>query len=81
MPFEPYGRVKVDKCGDCIRIDNITGMVRIDGYAVFKVRSSPDGELYLQFADDNKFRSNGRGTRFIEIPMNVLVERIKASCL
>jgi hypothetical protein len=81
MPIEIYGKVKVDSCGECIRIDNITGMVRVDGVPVFKIRTSDNGEIYLQFADLNKIRSDGRGTRFIEVPIEVLIEKIKESCL
>jgi epoxyqueuosine reductase QueG len=81
MPTEAYRKVKVDSCGECIKIDPITGMVRIDGYATFKVRTSITGEIYLQFADDNKFRSSGRGTRFVEVKLDTLIDKIKESCL
>lgn len=76
MPIELFGAAKVDSNGETITINNVTGLVRIAGMPVFKIKSASSGEIYLQFADCDKSRSAVRGTRFIEIPLEVLFDKL-----
>jgi hypothetical protein len=79
MPIEPFSAAKVDNQGDTISINNISGMVRVGGMPVFKIKSATNGAVYLQFYDCDKARSAARGTRFIEIPVSVLFEKLVKS--
>jgi hypothetical protein len=77
MPTD--NKVKVDQNGVCIYINNISGLVRIDGVPVFKIKAAQTGEIVLQFSDLDKYRSIARGTRYIEVPLEMLIDKIKAS--
>jgi len=64
----------VDPDGRTIKIaeDNL---VRVDGIGVFRgIRR--DGVLYLQFVDTDRYRAKCRGSRFVEVPLHILVEKI-----
>lgn len=65
----------LDNKGDCVTIDQISGLVYMDGVPVFKVLRNSAG-LYLQFKDGNKLRNRFRGTAFIEVPWEVIVSKI-----
>ena len=65
-----------DKNATCISVDRMTGIVRVDGFPVFRLLAMDDG-VYVQFQDGNKLRSHYRGDRFIEIPLDVLVQRLE----
>lgn len=71
---------KIDQTGDCIKIDMASGLVRIDGVPVFKVISAAGTDIRLQFVDGDRLRSEGRGTRYIEIPLTILIEKITILC-
>jgi hypothetical protein len=70
----------IDKCGASISVNIMTGLVRIDGMPVFRVISSNDGSIRIQFADNDRMKSRARGTRFIEIPADVLFDKLLKSC-
>jgi len=64
----------VDLDGHTVKIaDN--NMVRVDGIGVFRVRRR-DGVLYIQFMDTDRYRAQCRGTKFVEIPLDILIEKI-----
>jgi hypothetical protein len=46
---------------------------------VFKIKAASNGDIYLQFYDCDKARSAARGTRFIEVPVSVLFEKLVKS--
>lgn len=69
--------IKSDQDGACIRVDAMTGLVRIDGVPVFKARIASSGEIILQITDPNKFRVEGRGARYIEVSLSSLVSKIR----
>ena len=64
----------INKPHELIRITD-DGLVRVDGIGVFR-RIERDGVLYLQFADYDRMRITCRGSRYVEIPLSVLVEKI-----
>lgn len=70
---------KVDSNGDCVAVDQITGLVRIDSVPVFKVMSTNNG-IYLQFYDGDKMRSEFRGSAYIEVPLTLLIETLEQFC-
>jgi len=64
----------INKSHELIKITD-DGLVRVDGIGAFR-RIERDGVLYLQFADYDRLRIKCRGSKFVEIPLNVLVEQI-----
>lgn len=70
---------KIDPDGECVAVDQITGLVRVDNVPVFKVMTTNHG-IYLQFYDGDKMRSEYRGSQYIEVPLDLLVETIKGAC-
>lgn len=73
LPLEPVQ----DNSAKCISIDPVSGLVRVDGIPMFKVIDGKDG-IKLQFKDGDKLRSKYRGTQYIEVPLEALVNKIKA---
>ena len=71
---------KIDTNGECVVVDQITGLVRVDSVPVFKVMSTNNG-IYLQFYDGDKMRSEFRGSQYIEVPLTLLIETIKQACI
>jgi hypothetical protein len=69
------GMPLLDKTGRCVEIDVSNGMVKVDGFPVFRLISTANGAI-LQFADSSKYRSRSRGTRYIEIPASVLFKKL-----
>lgn len=65
---------KIDADGKTVKIteDNI---VRIDGIGVFRCIQR-DGVPYLQFMDTDRYRAKCRGSRFVAIPLHILVEKL-----
>jgi hypothetical protein len=51
------------------------GLVKVDGISAFR-RIDRDGETYIQFCDHDRMRSKCRGTRFVEVPLTVLMNAI-----
>lgn len=64
----------VDSTGKSIKT-NIDGLIRIDGITAFR-RVERDGVIYLQFCDHDRMRSQCRGTKFVEVPLDVLIAAI-----
>jgi len=79
MHISKDGKPVLDRVGECVSIDPASGLVRIDGFPVFKVVVRSDG-IFVQFADNDRMRSNYRGTRFIEVPLECIVDRIRSAC-
>ena len=49
------------------------GLIRIDGFSAFR-KIVRGGIIYVQFCDRDRMRSQCRGTKFIEVPLALLVE-------
>lgn len=64
----------IDTDGKTVRITE-DNLVRIDGIGVFR-RVQREGVLYLQFMDTDRYRAKCRGSKFVEIPLQILVEII-----
>lgn len=73
-----FGPPMLDEKGCCISFDPLTGLVRVDGIPVFALITGNAGMLLLQFYDGDKLRSKHRRTRKIEIPLQVVVDKLKA---
>lgn len=67
---------KIDQSGECFTIDPASGLCRIDGIPVFKIITIQGQMPRLQFLDDDRMRSKYRATRFVEIPIDVLFDKI-----
>lgn len=65
---------KIDPEGNTLKILE-DGLVKIDQVTAFR-KVERDGVIYLQFCDHDRMRSNCRGSRFIEIPLSVIVEKM-----
>ncbi len=65
----------VDETGKRVRVLP-DGLVKLDGIAILR-RVERDGKLYLQFCDSDRMRSQLRKTRYVEIPIGVLVDLIE----
>ena len=61
----------IDEAGNTIKIGE-DNLVRVDGIGVFR-RIQRDGVLYLQFMDTDRYRAKCRGSKFVEIPLHILV--------
>lgn len=64
----------VDEAGKTIKIGE-DNLVRVDGIGVFR-RIQREGVLYLQFMDTDRYRAKCRGSKFVEIPLHILVAMI-----
>lgn len=62
--------VMIDHSGSMIYVSD-DGLARIDGIPMFR-RVIRDGVVFIQFADNDRMRAKCRGTRFIEVPLDVL---------
>lgn len=60
--------------GDCVRITD-DGLVKLDGITSFRIVVR-EGITYFQVCDHDRMRSNCRGTRYVEVPLEVLVKRL-----
>lgn len=67
----------VDQNGNSIKIE-VDGLVRVDGIGAFR-RVEHNERVYLQFCDHDRMRIKCRGTKFVEIPLDVLVEIVKGT--
>ena len=52
------------------------GLVKIDGITSFR-KISRDGVIYIQFCDHDRMRSKCRGTRFVEVPLDILFKKLE----
>lgn len=66
----------IDKTGEKIKISD-EDVFRLDGLTIFR-KVVRDGVIYLQFKDHDKMRSKCRGTYYMEIPLDILVEKLRA---
>lgn len=64
----------IDLDGKTVKIGD-DDLVRVDGIGVFR-RIQREGVLYLQFMDTDRYRAKCRGSKFVEIPLQILVEKI-----
>lgn len=67
---------KVDNSGECIKVDPVSGMVRVDGIIVCRVVVIPGDGVRLQFFDGNRQRSARRGANLVEVPISTFAERV-----
>ena len=61
----------IDEAGKTVKIGD-DNLVRIDGIGVFR-RIQREGVLYLQFMDTDRYRAKCRGSKFVEIPLHILI--------
>lgn len=61
----------IDADGKTVKITE-DNLVRIDGIGVFR-RVQREGVLYLQFIDTDRYRAKCRGSKFVEIPLDILI--------
>lgn len=64
----------LDPTGKTVKIGE-DNLVRIDGIGVFR-RVERDGVVCLQFMDTDRYRAKCRGSKFIEVPLHILVSII-----
>ena len=64
----------LDLTGNTIKITE-KGLIRVDGIGVFR-RVERAGVIYIEFSDHDRMRSQCRGTKFVEVPLNVLMEKL-----
>jgi len=55
---------------------NEQGLIRVDGVAVFRVEVV-NGVIFVEIIDRDKMRAQCRGAKFVQIPLDDLVARIK----
>ena len=51
------------------------GLVRVDGITVFR-KVERDGIIFIQFCDRDRMRAQCRGSKYVEIPLDVLIGKI-----
>lgn len=61
----------LDTTGEMIKTTD-TGLIRIDGITVFR-KVVREGIIYIEFCDNDRMRTKCRGTRFVEVPLSVLL--------
>ena len=64
----------LDPSGKTISI-NLEGMVRVDGIIAFRIVTRKN-KVCIQFCDQDRLRSSCRGTRYVEIPLDTLANRL-----
>lgn len=64
----------IDTSGKTVKIGE-DNLVRIDGIGVFR-RILREGVLYLQFMDTDRYRAKCRGSKYVEIPLHILFEKL-----
>lgn len=65
----------IDRKGSLVKIYP-DGLVKLDGVAIFR-KVNRDGILYLQFIDHDRMRIQCRGSKYVEIPVAVLVDKVE----
>ena len=61
----------LDTTGETIKTTD-NGLVRIDGITVFR-KVVREGIIYIEFCDNDRMRTKCRGSRFVEVPLSVLL--------
>lgn len=64
----------LDHTAATVTVDD-EGLVRVSGAVMFR-RVVRDGELWLQFYDRDRMRSQARGSRLIEVEFDALMARL-----
>ncbi len=64
----------LDPQGEMISV-NKKGMVRVDGIIAFRIVVR-NNKVCVQFCDQDRLRSSCRGTRYVEVPLDALAERL-----
>ena len=64
----------LDPQGEMISV-NKRGMVRVDGIIAFRIVMR-NNKVCVQFCDQDRLRSSCRGTRYVEVPLDTLAERL-----
>jgi len=64
----------IDTNGKTVKITD-DNLIRVAGIGVFR-RIQREGVMYLQFMDTDRYRAKCRGSKFVEIPLHILVEKI-----
>jgi hypothetical protein len=72
------GQPVLDQMGSFVKVNAMTGLVKVDGIPVFRIVTGQDG-VKVQFADNDRLRSRSRGTRFVEVPIIILFEKLVES--
>jgi hypothetical protein len=57
-------------------LEDPDGLVRVDGITVFR-KVERDGVMFIQFCDRDRMRAQCRGSKYVEIPLDVLIGKIK----
>lgn len=65
---------KIDPDGSLITVD-IDGLARLDGVPMFRLVER-EHVIYFQFMDRDRMRAQCRGTKFVEVPLNVIVAKL-----
>jgi hypothetical protein len=52
------------------------GLIKLDGVIIFRAVER-EGQVCLQFVDHDRLRVQCRGSRYIEIPLEVLIDKIQ----
>lgn len=74
--MEPnVGRPKIDRTGKLITLLP-DGLVKLDGVILFRTVER-DGKICLQFVDHDRLRVRCRGSRFVEIPIEILIAKVQ----
>lgn len=66
---------KTDSIGDSIT-EAGDGLIRVDGITVFRKIVRGD-IIFIQFCDHDRLRSKCRGSKFFEVPLNILLEKLE----
>jgi hypothetical protein len=76
IPEDPkQSRPKMDRTGKLITILP-DGLVKLDGVILFRTVER-DGKICLQFVDHDRLRVRCRGSRFVEIPIEILLDKVQ----
>jgi hypothetical protein len=59
-------------------LEDPDGLVRVDGITVFR-KVERDGVMFIQFCDRDRMRAQCRGSKYVEIPLDVLIGKIKSA--
>ncbi len=66
---------RCDLTGKTVEVDE-RGLVRIDQVPAFRVNTR-DGVVYIEFIDRDRMRASCKGSRYVEIPLDVLYNKLK----
>ncbi len=65
---------KIDRRCECVSIQPVNGLVRIDGMPLCQVITYDNGSSWLRFRDRDRIRNRQRGSEYIEVPLLLLTE-------